>query len=557
MKKKIPIGVSDFKDIIEEDMYFVDKTLLIKELIEDGSRIVLLPRPRRFGKTLNMSMLKYFFEKTDEDKSGVFKHLNIWKHKECVEHYNKYPVIFITFKDLKAESWEDCYSGLKRIIANEYRRYNHLSKVDILDAFEKKEFKKICELEATKETYQVSFKNLTEYLAKYYGQKPIILIDEYDVPLQSGYVEGYYDEAVSFMRSFLGSALKDNIHLHKGVLTGILKVAKESIFSGLNNLNSCTILNYVYNDHFGFSEEEVFTMLDYYGIKENREDIKRWYNGYLFGENTVYNPWSVISFANKWREGLKPYWLNTSSNDLVKEILREGNEDIKIDMELLLKGNIIEKQIYEETVMADVQNNSGTIWSLLLFSGYLKVVEKVGEGRKIKYKLAIPNEEVYSLYEGLVRDWFTESISENKYKYMIKALTTGDIETFSDIFQIFILNSMSYFDVNGREPEKVYHAFVLGLLVTLNDRYEVISNGESGYGRYDVMLVPRDIQNLGIIFEFKKKRETEDLEICVQNALKQIEDKKYRQRLIDRGIKNIIDIGIAFDGKKVLIKERG
>ena len=403
MKKHLPIGVSDFKEVKEENLYFADKSLLIKEIIEDKSKIILLPRPRRFGKTLNMSMLKYFFEKTDEDNTKLFKDLNIWKHKECVEHHKKYPMIFITFKDLKAECWEDCYSGLKRIIAEEYEKHYYLLESDIINEFRKKEFRKICEFEATKEAYQASFKNLTEYLTKYHGQKPIILIDDYDVPLQSGYVEGYYDKAVGFIRNFLCGVLKDNIYLHKGVLTGILKIAKVSIFSGLNNLNMCTILDYEYNNYFGFSEEEVFKMMNYYGVETNKEEIKKWYNGYLFGENTLYNPWSVISFANKWRIGLKPYWLNTSSNDLIKEILTKGDIEIKKEMEKLLNGQFIEKRIQEDMVMADINRNVSTVWSLLLFSGYLKTVGFYMKDEITKiYKLAIPNLEVKSLYVTII-----------------------------------------------------------------------------------------------------------------------------------------------------------
>ena len=555
MKKKLPIGVSDFKKLIEGNLYFVDKSLFIKEIIEDGGEIILLPRPRRFGKTLNMSMLKYFFEKTDEDNTKLFKNLSIYKYKKYMEHHNKYPVIYITFKDLKDSSWENCYNKLKEIIIKEFLRHKYVLSGELLDDIEKNSYIKIMKGEANEAQYETSFKNLTEYISKYHNQKPIILIDEYDVPLQSGYVEGYYDKAVGFIRSFLCGVLKDNTYLHKGILTGILKVAKESIFSGLNNLNTCTILDYEYSNHFGFLEEEVFEMMDYYGVETNKEEIKKWYNGYLFGGITVYNPWSVISFANKWRSGLKPHWLNTSSNDLIKEILTKGDIEIKKDMEKLLNEQTIEKQIDENICMEDVKTNTSTIWSLLLFSGYLKVVGSYNvDEETIIHKLCIPNIEVRSLYKKIITAWFSNSIDNTSYTYMLNALTTGDMATFGKIFKQYVLSSISYFDVGGKAPEKVYHAFVLGILVALNKEYEVVSNGESGYGRYDVMLIPRDISKLGIIFEFKKKRMSEDLEICAQNALKQIEDKKYRQRLIDKGIKDIIDIGIAFDGKKVLVK---
>ena len=556
MKKQLPIGVSDFKKLIEGNLYFVDKSLFIKEIIEDGSEIILLTRPRGFGKTLNMSMLKYFFEKTDEDNSKLFKNLSIYKYKKHMEHHSKYPLIYITFKELKSESWENCYNKLKEIIIKEFLRHKYLLVGEMLADIEKDNYIKIMKGEASKVQYEASFKKLTEYISRYHNKKPIILIDEYDVPLQSEYLEGDYDKAVRFIRSFLCSFLKDNTYLYKGVLTGILKVTEESIFSGLNNVNTYNILNYTYSSQFGFLEEEVFEMMDYYGVETNKEDIKKWYNGYLFGEDTVYNPWSVISFANKWKAGLKLHWLNKSSNDLIKEILTKGDVEIKKEMEKLLNGQFIEKRIQEDMVMADINRNVTTVWSLLLFSGYLKIVDFYMQDEITRiYRLAIPNLEVKSLYVSIIENWFGNGSAYTNYTYMLNALTTGDIAAFGNIFKQYVLSSMSYFDIGGTAPEKVYHAFVLGLLVALNKEYEVISNGESGYGRYDVMLIPIDISKLGIVFEFKKKDEEdgEDLETCAQNALKQIEDKKYRQRLIDRGIKDIIDIGIAFDDEKVLV----
>ncbi|MFD3156636.1 AAA family ATPase [Haloimpatiens sp. FM7330] len=555
MKKKIPIGVSDFKKVIEDNYYFVDKSLFIKEIVEDGSEVILLPRPRRFGKTLNMSMLKYLYEKSEEDNRHLFEGLKINNYEDIMTMQGKYPVIYITFKDEKHSKWERCKDGFEGIVINEFSRHDYILEGDALKEYEKKKVMQILEGTAPYSTYLNGLKILSQYLYKFHKQKVVILIDEYDVPIQSGYMHGYYDEVIEFMRIFLSGGLKDNTYLEKSVLTGILRVAKESIFSGMNNLKVSTLISSHYNSSFGFLEDEMQDMLKYYGIEYETKEVQNWYNGYRFGDKTIYNPWSILNYVDNYREGFKPYWVNTSSNDLVKRVLAKGGEILKMELEDLVEGKEIEKEINENIVMHDINAESNNAWSFLLFSGYLKVVDKKIERARTYCKLKIPNLEVKYLYEDIILAWFRENISGEKFNVMLKSLVTGDIKIFSKIFREFILNSVSYFDVSGKESEKVYHSFVLGALIALSDEYQVKSNRESGYGRYDIMIIPRDINKKGIVIEFKKvdKDDNETLEKCAQNALNQIEDRNYKRELLDRGVKDVIELGIAFEGKKSMI----
>ncbi|WP_254306612.1 AAA family ATPase [Clostridium sp. 001] len=552
--KRISLGYSDFKRTIEDNYYFVDKTLFIKEVVEDGSAVILLPRPRRFGKSMNMSMLKCFFEKTEESNRELFRGLKIYSDKEIMKKQGQYPVIFITFKDVKDSSYDKTVEKIKDLIIEEYTKYIKLLDADILEKPEKAYFQRIIDREASEGEYELSLKNLSKFLSKYYNKRVFILVDEYDVPIQSGYLNNYYDKVIEFIRNLLSGALKDNSYLEKGILTGILRVAKESIFSGLNNINVCTILSSEYSEYFGFTEEEVEETLKYYGIEANMEELKNWYNGYIFGDRVIYNPWSVLNYVKRWKDGFKPYWTNTSSNDLVKTLVTKGGADLKRDLEELIKGNPIEKRINEDIVMGEIDKDTENVWSFLLFSGYLKVVKKRLDMGEMYCNLSIPNMEVNYLYRQIILGWFKESINNDKFNIMLKSLVTGDIETFEEIFGDYIIKSSSFFDISGDESEKIYHSFVLGMLVALNDKYEVKSNRESGYGRYDIMIIPRDKQKLGTIIEFKKVRKKETIEEAVDKALKQIQEKKYRVELEDMGIKNIQEIGIAFEGKKVLVK---
>ncbi|MCT4509779.1 MAG: ATP-binding protein [Tepidibacter sp.] len=554
--KKLPIGISDFKELITDNYYYVDKSLFIKEIVDDGSKVILIPRPRRFGKTLNMSILKYFFEKTEEDNKYLFENLKINKFKEIMNIQGKYPVIYITFKDIKFSNWEDCNNGIKRLIGSLYEKHSYLVKEEFLSELQKKYFNKVLNRDVDMVDLYQSLKMLTQYLYEYHNENTIVLIDEYDVPIQSGYLDNYYDKIIEFMRIFLSSALKDNEYLKRGVLTGILRIAKESIFSGLNNnLHVCTILKNHYTKHFGFSEEEVKDILKYYDIEYKIDDIKKWYNGYIFGDNVIYNPWSILNYVKNHKDGFRPYWINTSSNDLVKIVLTKAGETVKKELEDLIQEKTIVKQINEDIVMKDIENGAENVWSFLLFSGYLKVInEDLRMGRSF-CTLEIPNLEVKYLYEEIIMSWFKESINNEKFNYMLKSLITGDIEIFEEILSEYLIKSASYFDIE--ENEKFYHAFVLGILVALNEEYEVKSNRESGYGRYDIMVIPKDKNKLGVIIEFKKvsKRRKETLEIAVDKAITQIKDRNYRQELLERGINNIIELGIAFEGKEVLVKQ--
>jgi hypothetical protein len=541
---------------MEENYYFIDKSLFIKEIIEDGSKVILLPRPRRFGKTLNMSMLKYFYEKGEENNMHLFKGLNISKHADIMDMQCKYPVIYITFKDEKHSEWQNCKESLQSLIKRLFSDHRYILKGNVLEEDEKQEVEDILYGRAAYTNYTDGLKLLSEYLYRYHKQKVVILIDEYDVPIQSGFLYGYYDKVIEFMRIFLSSGLKDNEYLEKAVLTGILRMAKESIFSGLNNLEVSTLLSYNFDSSFGFLEEEVEELLKCYNIEYEMDEVRNWYNGYIFGDKVIYNPWSILCYTKNNREGLRPHWVNTSSNDLVKRILAKGGEGLKIELESLIKGEPIEKLVNQDIVMQEIDSSTENIWSFLLFSGYLKVIGKRLERGKTYCTLKIPNLEVQYLYEEIVLGWFSESISSEKFNTMLKCLVNGDIKIFDKIFRELVLNSVSYFDISGKESEKVYHAFVLGMLVALSDDYEVRSNRESGYGRYDVMIIPRDLSKKGIIIEFKKVDEDEDLEKAVDNALKQIEEQTYKQELIDRGIMDIIELGIAFEGKNVLVKQR-
>lgn len=555
MLKKIPIGISDFKEIIKDNYYYIDKSLFIKDIIEDGSKVILIPRPRRFGKTLNMSLLKYFFDITENDNGNLFRGLKIEEHKGIMENQGKYPVIFLTFKDVHEDSFNFCLEKIMNVVSLEYGRFRFLLESDVLGEDEKNYYRKILFKQGSQIDYELSLYNLTRFLRNFYGNKVIILIDEYDVPIQEGYFQDYYDKITKFMRNFLSAGLKDNQHLQKAVLTGILRVAKESIFSGLNNLEVCSLLNNQYSEYFGFLEWEVKEICKYYEVSHAIDDIKKWYDGYVFGNNVIYNPWSILNYVKNHDSGFKPYWVNTAENSLIKMLLAKGNEELKKELESLIRGEELIKPINENIVMSEVDNNTSNVWSFLLFSGYLKAeYQELKEG--ITYcSLKLPNMEVKVLYNQLVLSWFQDNAGGHKYTLMLNSLISGDLETFEDILSEFVIKTASYFDID-KESEKFYHAFVLGILISLSDKYEIKSNRESGFGRYDIMMIPKDKSCKGIIIEFKKvnERRKETLESAVELALKQIKDKKYGQELIKMGVDNISEIAIAFQGKEVLVK---
>ena len=556
--KKIPIGISDFKMLREDNYLFVDKSLIIKEFWDSDGQTILLPRPRRFGKTLNMSMLKYFFENSNEDKSSLFKGLKIENQKDIMELQGKYPVIYLSFKDEKHSSFEYFQTGLRSMFSNLYQDYKYCLNADNIDDIDKKYYNSIMNKEANIIDLSNALKKLSEYICKYFSKKVIILVDEYDVPIQAAYLNNYYTETIEFMRNLLSGAFKDNNFLQKGMITGILRVARESIFSGLNNLKVESVLSYNFSDKFGFTDTEIEKLVFDYNITEELNNIKDWYNGYYFGETTIYNPWSILNYLSSPKAGLKPYWVNSSSNDLVNILLAKGSEEVKKDLEDLISGDTIIKVLDENIVMGDIEKSSDNLWSFLLFTGYLKAKEAYRKEEYIFYNLSIPNREVKSLYKTIIANWFKDTITKSNYDIMVKSLITGEIKIFGKLLRQFVLKSISYFDVGGYEGEKVYHAFVLGMLISLNDTHEVLSNRESGYGRYDVMVIPKDISMLGIVIEFKKLDPDDDetLEETADEALKQIFDKKYITELESRGISNMKEIAIVFKGKEIYIKEK-
>lgn len=555
--RKIPIGISDFKTLIDEDYLFIDKSELIKEFWESNGQTILVPRPRRFGKTLNMSMLKYFFGNSNGECKYIFEGLNIEKHKDIMELQGKYPIIYLSLKDEKHSTFEYLKEGLSNLFSELFIEHDYCLNNNKLHNIDIEYYNAVINKQATVIELGNALKKLSEYIYTYFDEKVIILIDEYDVPIQAAYINHYYNEAIEFMRNLLSGAFKDNVSLKKAMITGILRVARESVFSGLNNLKVESILSYEFSDKFGFTDSEIEKLVFDYNMKEQLNNLKDWYNGYYFGETTIYNPWSILNYLSSPKAGLKPYWVNSSSNDLVNFLLGKGSEEVKKDLEVLISGYSINKIIDENIVMGDIEKSSDNLWSFLLFTGYLRAKEAYRKEEYIYYNLSIPNREVKSLYKSIIENWFKDTITKQNYDIMINSLVAGDIKIFGKLLRQFVLKSISYFDVGGYEGEKVYHAFVLGMLISLNDTHEVLSNRESGYGRYDVMLIPKDISKLGIVIEFKKldPDDEETLEETSEEALKQISDKKYSTTLESRGINNIKEIAIVFKGKEVYIKE--
>lgn len=550
--KELPIGLSDYKELIDGNYYYVDKTLCVKELQHAG-KVVLIPRPRRFGKTLNLSMLRYFYEKTNQDTSYLFQNKKIWQEDRYKVLQGQYPVIFITFKDVKEDNWEKAYQKITDIIRDEFMRHSYLRKD--LSEWELKQFDAILSKTATQAEWERALLLLSALLKENFNKKVIILIDEYDAPIHAAYIHNYYATLISFMRSILSSAFKDNdINLERGVMTGILRTAKEGIFSGLNNLDVCSLNGLFFTDTFGFTEPEVKLLLKNQKLSTIFESIRDWYDGYTFGQTKIYNPWSVIQCAYN-RGLLKTYWLNTSDNALIKRTLTRANAELKSELELLITGHTIIKEVEEGILIPNIENNDNAIWSLLLFSGYLTYSHLEWKEAKAISTLKIPNNEVKVLYADMVRDALSATLTTSKVKQLLQALIEPDAETFQDLLQEFMINSISSFDLSADEPEKSYHVFILGLLVQFSDQFQVKSNRESGYGRYDIMLIPR-IQTLpGIVLEFKKvfTRRGETLENAANNALEQIKNKNYSAQLKDHGVIHINLFGIAFEGKKVMI----
>ncbi|BBE30377.1 hypothetical protein OSSY52_05180 [Tepiditoga spiralis] len=548
MKKRLPIGRSDFKSLIDDNMYFVDKSMLIKEVIESGD-VLLITRPRRFGKTLSQSMMKYFFDIT-QNNEHLFKNLKIYKEKNIIEkHLNKHPVIYITFKDLKSNNLKKMHDLLAMELSSLY--IDHKYVLNVLDEEEKSVYKSITSETADDAKYENSIRNLSKYMERYYGKKVIILIDEYDTPIQQAYLYGYYDEIISLIGNLFGMALKDNVYLEKAVLTGITRVSKESIFTGVNNLEVSTVLNELFNDKYGLTKEEVEETLKYYELEYEESEVIDWYNGYNFGGVEIYNPFSIVTLAKN-KGKIRPYWMNTSGNYLVKQLIKQGSAELKDKIEKLINGEEIESTINETMVYGDLNNNlEESVWTLFLFSGYLKWTKNINHDYE-RYTLKIPNKEVKIFYNKTVVSMLEEE--RIKLNNILINLINGHIEEFKEDFQKLTINTLSYFDVSGEEPERFYHGLILGMSVGLKEKYIIKSNRETGLGRADVILIPKDKTDKGIIIEFKKFYKNEKTLLnSAKNGLKQINEKRYEEEIKSYGINDIIKVSIAFDKKEVEI----
>ena len=563
--KKIAIGKQSFEDIRKKDCFYIDKTDFIKDWWESADDVTLITRPRRFGKTLNMDMLKCFFSNQYEGRKELFEGLGIWKDEEYRKLQGTYPVIFLSFAGIKQTEYSKAVTMIKNEITDIYNKYDYIMKSDLYNNNEKIQFKSVWP-DMSDEIAQKAINDLSNYLSRYYGKKVIIILDEYDTPMQEAYVNGYWDELVAFTRSLFNLTFKTNPYLERGIMTGITRVSKESIFSDLNNLVVITTTSNQYNTAFGFTEEEVFTALDEQGISDEKEKVKEWYDGFTFGDKKdIYNPWSIINYL-KFKK-YETYWADSSSNRLVNELIRTGSAEIKNTMETLMAGGTVEKNIDEQIVFEQLKTNKDAVWSLLLASGYLRIEEFRTEGRLNKkiYSLKLTNYEVEQMFGTMIERWFGGA--DVPYNEFINAMLSGDIESMNEYMNRVTRGVISYFDTgktpSDEEPERFYHGLVLGLMVDQVDNYILSSNRESGFGRYDIMLEPIDKNNEklpGIVIEFKvfNQKKEDTLEETVENALRQIKEKDYDAELIKRGVKeeNIYHYGFAFKGKEVLIDGR-
>ncbi len=565
MGRNVAIGIQSFEQLIENDYFYLDKTAFIREWWESGDSVTLITRPRRFGKTLNMSMLEQFFSLDYANRGDLFEGLDIWKEEKYRKLQGTYPVISLSFARVKEINYEDTRAKLCEILRNLYIKYSFLKDSDVLTDADRAYYDRILAYEVRNPDITSSLYQMSDFLYRYYGKKVIILLDEYDTPMQEAYVDGYWEELVAFTRSLFNSAFKTNPWLERGIMTGITRVSKESIFSDLNNLEVVTTTSDKYATAFGFTEEEVFAALEEAELSKEKEKVKQWYDGFIFGEHKdIYNPWSILNFIDKKNYGT--YWANTSSNSLVGKLLREGNRRIKEQFETLLGDGSICSPIDEQIVYNQLKGNEAAVWSLLLASGYLKVLayedlpDAASEGRNPEYTLSLTNLEVKLMFQNMIRDWFTPV--EEDYNDFIKALLLGDRKAMNVYMNRVALDMFSYFDTgkrpSGEEPERFYHGFVLGLIVGLQSRYVITSNRESGFGRYDVVLEPRKPEeDDAIILEFKvhDAEDEETLRDTVESALAQIKEKQYASALLAKGIpeERIRCYGFAFEGKKVLI----
>ena len=562
-RKKISIGVEDFKTIIDKNGYLVDKTLMIKELIESNAMVTLFTRPRRFGKTLNQFMLRRFFEDAMTEQGEKIDHRYLFDGlaiskcgEEILAHQQRYPVIFMTLKSAKQDTYALAYMELKKRISEEYKRHKYILRGEILTADEKKRFEAISSIADDDSLYTDALGFLSRCLARYHGHNTIILIDEYDVPLENAYLHGFYDKMIGFIRSLFESALKTNPYLEKGVITGCLRISKESIFTGLNNLEVDSVLHTRYPDSFGFTEEEVEAMLAYYDLSAELAEVKQWYDGYLFNQIEIYNPWSILKYVNDHKDHVTkfalPYWSNTSSNSIIREMVEHADEEAREDLETLINGGSIEKRVHEDITYGDIHQSQDNLWNFLFFTGYLK---KIGErkdaaGENLYLTMQIPNTEVKTIYRDSISYWFDQRMKETDRSPLLHALEAGDCKAAEDFINRQLMDTISYFD----HAESFYHGFMAGLLTNIGG-YRVKSNRESGNGRPDIVMEQLKFMGRAIILEFKISDTFRGMEQKCEEGLAQIEERNYAQPLEDDGYQEILKYAICFFKKGCMIKK--
>ena len=564
IKKKISIGVEDFKEIIVKDGYFVDKTLMIKKLIEENAKVTLFMRPRRFGKTLNQFMLRRFFE--DErtrsgeriDNGDLFDGLKVAAcGEEVLQHQQQYPVIFLSLKSAKQPNFEEAYKKICKALAEEFRRHQYLLAGNSLADDQKIMFQKIMTGQADYNVYNDALKFLSECLWQYHGKNTMILIDEYDVPLENAYLEGFYDQMIRFIRSLFESALKTNPYLEKSVITGCLRISKESIFTGLNNLETDSVLHTRYADSFGFTEDEVKAMLAYYDLAAELPEVKRWYDGYLFNETEIYNPWSILKYVNDRKDKVTkfalPYWANTSSNSIVREMVGEADADAKRDLETLINGGTIEKQVHEDITYGDIHQSQDNLWNFLFFTGYLKKISerKDESGETLYLSMTIPNTEIKTIYKNSIAYWFEQRMKETDRSPLLHALETGDCEAAENFINEQLFQTISYYDY----AENFYHGFMLGILTNIGG-YRVKSNRESGNGRPDIVMQTAQIRKgRVIILELKTAGSIAEMEAACDRGLAQIEALRYAEPFTNEGYPEVKKYALSFYKKECMVKK--
>jgi hypothetical protein len=561
MTLNIPLGIDDFRRIRDDKLEYVDKSDMIRQVIDrTGVQVLLLPRPRRFGKSMNLSMLRYWFDKRAEDLSYLFQDLSIWQAGDQYRaHFQKHPVIYFNFKGARHSNFDDCMMTLREKIKKLYDAHRQLLDDGKLSAVDAHEYRSILDGTAKKATYETSLLDLSRHLHATYGERVVILMDEYDEPIHAGHVSGYSAQILEFMRSFLGAALKSNEHLYKAVVTGILRVAKENLFSGLNNIAVYSLLGKEFNSCFGFTDEEVATLLERYGRADKVADVRSWYNGYLFGGEVIYNPWSILSYLEREDTIPKPYWLGTSSNELVHELLETYALRMEQVFEELLEGRAVETFLDENVVLSELKTNEDALWSLLVFSGYLKADPMPYDSvvGKVLYRLSIPNREVREVYASTFQRWIKSNLTAQggDIGKLARAMLSGDADTFEDHLQKFVQNILSSYDLAKADPERVYQGFVLGLLAALEPDYIVRSNREGGSGRPDVTIRPRLAGKPGALLELKLARKGKKTPAAaLREGLAQIRSKGYATDLWATGVSEVHAFAVAFDGKRVWVK---